>query len=200
MVALPIIATDGESVLAMKAHLIRGDNEQGPQEGTSRSLSEFNDRQLLTLFMKANDQLGARDLLRLQHRLLHDRSTRVDILRSSSIESLMRTRVFKPPEIAREFTTQLVAIEWNKDASQPFAFQRKNKPLDHGGRSDTLSCRVSRIDSFASAPIPVAVAIEWTALVRDNVLRGAVAFDDTTQKGANVDRPRLLKIQPMSYS
>ena len=142
--------------------------------------------------MKTQHEIGARDLLRLRSCLLDHRSTVVDLSRSSTIESLMRTMILKPAEIETDFAPHLIAVERNKDTRQPLVFQRKKKPLDHRRRSNTLRCRVTRIDAIASTPILVPIAVELTALVRDNVLRSAVAFDDATQKGANVDRLRLF--------
>ena len=69
---------DVESVLAMKAHLLYEDKRARSSRATSRSLSNFDDRQLLALVMKANDQLGARYILRLRHCLFPHRLTIVD--------------------------------------------------------------------------------------------------------------------------
>jgi hypothetical protein len=49
--------------------------------------------------------------------------------------------VFKPPEIATEFAAQLVSVQWNKNAPQPFLFQREKESLDYGGRSDARSVK-----------------------------------------------------------
>ncbi len=38
------------------------------------------------------------------------------------------------------------------------------------------------------APRPVCAAIELTAFIRDNVLRSAVALDDTSEEGADINR------------
>ena len=102
------------------------------QELTLSGLTKFDDRQLPSPFMEANDQLGARDFLRLRPRLLDHRSTIVDLSRSSTIESLMRTRVFKPPEIAREFAPHVATVQRNEDAPQPLVLERKEEALDDG--------------------------------------------------------------------
>ena len=87
LVALPIIATDEEPVLAITAHGLREDKRARSSRAMSRSLSNLDDRQLLASFMEANDQLGARDILRLQLLPRNGRHVIVDLLRQSAIET-----------------------------------------------------------------------------------------------------------------
>ena len=98
----------------------------------------------------------------------------------------------KPIKVTTQVALHRIAIERNEDAPQPFILQREKETFDHCSRSDALRCRVSRCNALSIAPRLVRVAFELTALVRDDVLRSAVAFDDTTEDGANVDRLRLL--------
>ncbi len=142
--------------------------------------------------MKTDDQLRTRDLRSLQLLPRNYRHAIVDLLRRSTIESLMWALPGKPIKVTTQGPLHRIAIERNKDAPQPFILQREKEPLDHGGRSDTLRCRVSLTDAFSIAPGPVAATIELTALVRDEVRRSTVAFHDATKEGADIDRLRLF--------
>ncbi len=100
---------------------------------TSRGSSEFDDRQLPSALVKPNDQLGAKNLLCLGFCLFDCRSLLENLVGSSTIETLMGPKLGEPCEIQSDFASHILTPQWNKDAPQPFIFERKEKALDDGG-------------------------------------------------------------------
>ena len=140
--------------------------------------------------MEANDQLRTRDFLCLQLQPRNYRQATVHLLRPPTIKSLMGSVLSKPFEVTTDFAPHGIALEGNEDPSEPLRFQRKEEAL--GSRRSLGYSPLPRIDAFPIAPRLVPVAIDLTALVREDVLQSAVAFHESPQQRPDVDRLRFL--------
>ena len=86
---------------------------------TLRGSSKFDDRQLLSAFVKSNDQLRARNLPCLELRRFDCRSLLENLVGSSTIETLMGPKLGEPCEIQDDLASQILTPQWTKMRRAP---------------------------------------------------------------------------------